>query len=146
MLCPVLDECTSTTFDLQKIRKPFLSQICTRYWLRLSNQLCGLKAVSQFCVNIHVRNSLKRAYLSTAKSMLNTHLSYPPSQFWFYLCSNLKPLLDTLGLYFQIRDDYANLYSEEVSSLCTVWKIVSRQAVRVRHFISKIALKIWWSV
>ena len=30
------------------------------------------------------------------------------------VCSDLKPLLDTLGLYFQIRDDYANLYSEEV--------------------------------
>ncbi|KAK2152745.1 hypothetical protein LSH36_320g04046 [Paralvinella palmiformis] len=27
--------------------------------------------------------------------------------------SNLKPLLDTLGLYFQIRDDYANLNSKE---------------------------------
>ncbi|KAK3590945.1 hypothetical protein CHS0354_034516 [Potamilus streckersoni] len=27
--------------------------------------------------------------------------------------SDFKPLLDTLGLYFQIRDDYANLYSEE---------------------------------
>ena len=30
------------------------------------------------------------------------------------MCSNLKPLLDNLGLYFQIRDDYANLYSMEV--------------------------------
>lgn len=28
--------------------------------------------------------------------------------------SNLKPLLDTLGLYFQIRDDYANLNSKEL--------------------------------
>ncbi|XP_064621884.1 geranylgeranyl pyrophosphate synthase-like [Lineus longissimus] len=27
--------------------------------------------------------------------------------------SNFKPLLDTLGLYFQIRDDYANLHSKE---------------------------------
>ncbi|XP_035828379.1 geranylgeranyl pyrophosphate synthase isoform X2 [Aplysia californica] len=27
--------------------------------------------------------------------------------------SNFKPLLDTLGLYFQIRDDYANLSSKE---------------------------------
>jgi len=27
--------------------------------------------------------------------------------------SNFKPLLDALGLYFQIRDDYANLYSKE---------------------------------
>jgi len=27
--------------------------------------------------------------------------------------SNFKPLLDVLGLYFQIRDDYANLYSKE---------------------------------
>uniref|UniRef100_A0A0B6ZPU4 Geranylgeranyl pyrophosphate synthase n=1 Tax=Arion vulgaris TaxID=1028688 RepID=A0A0B6ZPU4_9EUPU len=27
--------------------------------------------------------------------------------------SNFKPLLDLLGLYFQIRDDYANLYSKE---------------------------------
>ncbi|CAH1794688.1 unnamed protein product [Owenia fusiformis] len=27
--------------------------------------------------------------------------------------SNLKPLLDSLGLYFQIRDDFANLYSKE---------------------------------
>lgn len=27
--------------------------------------------------------------------------------------SNFKPLLDKLGLYFQIRDDYANLYSKE---------------------------------
>jgi len=30
------------------------------------------------------------------------------------VCSDLKPLLDNLGLYFQIRDDYANLYSMEV--------------------------------
>uniref|UniRef100_A0A8C5WIE6 Geranylgeranyl pyrophosphate synthase n=1 Tax=Leptobrachium leishanense TaxID=445787 RepID=A0A8C5WIE6_9ANUR len=28
---------------------------------------------------------------------------------------NLKPLLNTLGLFFQIRDDYANLYSKEYS-------------------------------
>lgn len=28
---------------------------------------------------------------------------------------DLKPLLDALGLYFQIRDDYANLYSREYS-------------------------------
>ena len=28
--------------------------------------------------------------------------------------SNFVPLLDTLSLYFQIRDDYANLLSEEV--------------------------------
>ena len=34
-------------------------------------------------------------------------------------CSNLKPLLDTLGLYFQIRDDYANLSSKEVTPLYT---------------------------
>ncbi|XP_013384372.1 geranylgeranyl pyrophosphate synthase-like [Lingula anatina] len=27
--------------------------------------------------------------------------------------SNFKPLLDNLGLYFQIRDDFANLYSKE---------------------------------
>lgn len=27
--------------------------------------------------------------------------------------TDLKPLCDTLGLYFQIRDDYANLYSKE---------------------------------
>ena len=30
--------------------------------------------------------------------------------------SNFVPLLDTLALFFQIRDDYANLLSEEVSS------------------------------
>ncbi|RXM99771.1 Geranylgeranyl pyrophosphate synthase [Acipenser ruthenus] len=30
-------------------------------------------------------------------------------------CGNLKPLLDTLGLFFQIRDDYANLSSKEYS-------------------------------
>jgi Polyprenyl synthetase len=29
--------------------------------------------------------------------------------------SDLKPLLDNLGLYFQIRDDYANLNSQEAS-------------------------------
>lgn len=28
---------------------------------------------------------------------------------------DLKPLLDTLGLFFQIRDDYANLHSKEYS-------------------------------
>ena len=28
---------------------------------------------------------------------------------------DLKPLLDTLGLFFQIRDDYANLHSKESS-------------------------------
>ena len=28
-------------------------------------------------------------------------------------------MLDSLGLYFQIRDDYANLYSEEVSKCST---------------------------
>ncbi|KAJ8248127.1 hypothetical protein GJAV_G00238620 [Gymnothorax javanicus] len=28
---------------------------------------------------------------------------------------DLKPLLDTMGLFFQIRDDYANLYSREYS-------------------------------
>ena len=27
---------------------------------------------------------------------------------------DFKPLLDVLGLYFQIRDDYANLLSDEV--------------------------------
>ena len=32
------------------------------------------------------------------------------------ISSDLKPLLDTLGLYFQIRDDYANLSSKEVFS------------------------------
>jgi geranylgeranyl diphosphate synthase type 3 len=30
--------------------------------------------------------------------------------------SDLKPLLDNLGLYFQIRDDYANLNSEELQT------------------------------
>ncbi|KAK1171327.1 geranylgeranyl pyrophosphate synthase [Acipenser oxyrinchus oxyrinchus] len=30
-------------------------------------------------------------------------------------CQDLKPLLDTLGLFFQIRDDYANLSSKEYS-------------------------------
>lgn len=34
----------------------------------------------------------------------------------FFSSSNLKPLLDTLGLYFQIRDDYANLNSKEVGT------------------------------
>ncbi|MGH0128786.1 UNVERIFIED_CONTAM: hypothetical protein FKN15_046598 [Acipenser sinensis] len=30
-------------------------------------------------------------------------------------CRDLKPLLDTLGFFFQIRDDYANLSSKEYS-------------------------------
>lgn len=33
----------------------------------------------------------------------------------FFLFSDLKPLLDNLGLFFQIRDDYANLCVNEVS-------------------------------
>jgi len=33
--------------------------------------------------------------------------------------SNFVPLLDTLSLYFQIRDDYANLLSEEVLNKLT---------------------------
>ena len=32
-----------------------------------------------------------------------------------YFSRDLKPLCDNLGLYFQIRDDLANLYSKEVS-------------------------------
>ena len=32
-------------------------------------------------------------------------------------CSDLVPITDALGLYFQIRDDYANLWSTEVSNL-----------------------------
>lgn len=28
-------------------------------------------------------------------------------------CSNFKPLIDALGLFFQIRDDYANLQSSD---------------------------------
>lgn len=42
--------------------------------------------------------------------------------------SDFKPLLDVLGLYFQIRDDYANLYSKEVrhidTELCVAYKCV----------------------
>lgn len=33
----------------------------------------------------------------------------------FLYFSDFKPLLDCMGLYFQIRDDYANLISKEVS-------------------------------
>ena len=33
--------------------------------------------------------------------------------------ADLKPLLDNLGLYFQIRDDYANLCSKEYSDAKT---------------------------
>ena len=66
-----------------------------------------------------------------------SHLSFvlPPSLFLFpflppslppsllplplpsHQCSDFSPLLDALGLFFQIRDDYANLKSNEVWSI-----------------------------
>ena len=46
------------------------------------------------------------------------YLSPSPSPFAAprvsWTSSNFGPLLDLLGLYFQIRDDYANLKSDEV--------------------------------
>ena len=44
---------------------------------------------------------------------------------FFCVCdsSDFGPLVDTLGLFFQIRDDYANLMSEEVMTInyiCTL--------------------------
>ncbi len=37
-------------------------------------------------------------------------------KYCMFLCSDFGPLVEALGLYFQIRDDYANLMSEEVLS------------------------------
>ena len=46
-------------------------------------------------------------------------------------CRDMKPVADALGLFFQIRDDYANLHSKEVafifvscSKFCTLYKII----------------------
>ena len=40
---------------------------------------------------------------------LNVTLSFP-------ICSDFYPLLDCLGVYFQVRDDYCNLQSTEVGN------------------------------
>lgn len=47
---------------------------------------------------------------------ISTTVVFSIDRIVYLSCSDLKPVLDTLGLYFQIRDDYANLYSEEVSN------------------------------
>ena len=47
-------------------------------------------------------------------TLLFTRLNHIYPSIFLYNFSNFVPLLDTLALFFQIRDDYANLLSEEV--------------------------------
>ena len=49
-------------------------------------------------------------------TLLFTRLNHIYPSIFLYNFSNFVPLLDTLALFFQIRDDYANLLSEEVGS------------------------------
>ena len=49
-------------------------------------------------------------------TLLFTCLNHIYPSIFLYNFSNFVPLLDTLALFFQIRDDYANLLSEEVGS------------------------------
>ena len=49
-------------------------------------------------------------------TLLFTRPNHIYSIIFLYNFSNFVPLLDTLALFFQIRDDYANLLSEEVGS------------------------------
>ena len=61
-------------------------------------------------LQIHIISS------KSSLTLLFTRPNHIYSIIFLYNFSNFVPLLDTLALFFQIRDDYANLLSEEVGS------------------------------
>ena len=67
----------------------------------------------------YLSSHLPALSLAPFSSSLLHSLCHSFSSFLSHLChfSDFSPLLDALGLFFQIRDDYANLKSKEVWSI-----------------------------
>ena len=89
---------------------------CSICWMHTKVMMIWITPYTSPSLLSHLPSHLPALSLAPFSSSLLHSLRHSFSSFLSHLCqfSDFSPLLDALGLFFQIRDDYANLKSKEV--------------------------------